>query len=98
MRDGGTRATQGSIHFKEETISLCHPERSEGSLSGKRSFAPLRMTLLNRLRLTRNTSYLKGIGLWGPFLLLSGIGFLEAGSRGKAPGGVSGVSPDFLSP
>ena len=29
---------------------------------------------------------------------LSGIGFLEAGSRGKAPGGVSGVSPDFLSP
>ncbi len=22
----------------------CHPERSEGSLSGERSFAPLRMT------------------------------------------------------
>jgi hypothetical protein len=29
---------------------------------------------------------------------LSGIGFLEAGSRGKAPGGVSGVPPDSLSP
>src|SRR5260370_34608048 len=25
------------IHFKEETSSLCHPERSEGSLSGERS-------------------------------------------------------------
>src|SRR5438105_9800973 len=49
------------IHFKEETISLCHPERSEGSLSGERSFAPLRMTILNRLRLTRKTSYLKWI-------------------------------------
>src|SRR6266516_6210114 len=24
---------QGTIHFKEETISLCHPERSEGSPS-----------------------------------------------------------------
>src|SRR5205085_6976228 len=27
---------------KEETISLCHPERSEGSLAGQRSFAALR--------------------------------------------------------
>ena len=26
------------------------------------------------------------------------IGFLKAGSRGCAPGGVSGVSPDFLPP
>src|SRR5436309_14900406 len=50
-----------SIHFKEETISLCHPERSEGSLSGERSFAALRMTLLKRLRLTRKTSSLKCI-------------------------------------
>ena len=49
------------IHFKKETIALCHPERSEGSLSGERSFALLRMTLLNRLRLTRNSSYLKCI-------------------------------------
>ncbi|OLB43872.1 MAG: hypothetical protein AUH05_05555 [Ktedonobacter sp. 13_2_20CM_53_11] len=30
-----------SIHFKEESISLCHPERSQGSL-GKRSLAALR--------------------------------------------------------
>src|SRR6266480_4996926 len=41
---------------------LCHPERSEGSLSGERSFAALRMTLLNRLRLTCKASYLKCIG------------------------------------
>src|SRR5438067_1942389 len=53
---------QNPIHFKEETISLCHPERSEGSLAGQKSFAPLRMTILKRLRLTRNTSYLKWIG------------------------------------
>src|SRR6266699_1268915 len=52
----------GPIHFKEETIWLCHPERSEGSLSGERSFAPLRMTILNRLRLARKTSSLKCIG------------------------------------
>src|SRR5207302_6712133 len=51
-----------SIHFKEESISLCHPERSEGSLSGERSFAALRMTILNRLRLIRKTSSLKWIG------------------------------------
>src|SRR5258708_30516726 len=38
------------IHFKEETISLGHPEGSEGSLYGERSFAALRMTLLTRLR------------------------------------------------
>src|SRR5260370_41288304 len=59
---GGTRATQGSIHFKEEIISLCHPERSEGSLAGHRSFPALRMTLLPRLRLTHRTSSLKCIG------------------------------------
>src|SRR5258708_20866968 len=53
----------GPIHFKEETISLCHPERSEGSLVGQRSFATLRMTRLHRLRLTRTSSYLKGIGV-----------------------------------
>src|SRR6266568_4175102 len=52
---------QGPIHFKEETIWLCHPERSEGSLFGERSFAPLRMTILNRFRLTRKTSSLKCI-------------------------------------
>jgi hypothetical protein len=54
------------IHFKEESIALCHPEQSEGSLAGHRSFAEftlseahgLRMTRLNRLRLTRNSSYL----------------------------------------
>ncbi len=55
------RRPRGSIHFKYKTISLCHPERSEGSLSGERSFAALRMTLLNRLRLTHKTSYLKWI-------------------------------------
>src|SRR5437773_10443621 len=61
---------QGPIQFKYETISLCHPERSEGSLAGQRSFAEftlsgangLRMTLLHRLRLTRTTSSLKCIG------------------------------------
>src|SRR6266404_5749352 len=52
---------QGAIHFKEESISLCHPERSEGSLAGQRSFAALRMTVLHRLRLTRKTSSLKCI-------------------------------------
>ena len=51
----------GQYHFKEETISLCHPEHSEGSPSSERSFAALRMTLLHRLRLTRNTSSLKWI-------------------------------------
>src|SRR5260370_40140588 len=63
------------LHFKEESISLCHPERSEGSLAGQRSFAalrmtllPLRMTLLNRLRLTRNSSYVKCFaGKPGPY-------------------------------
>jgi len=52
---------------------LCHPERSEGSLSGERSFAALRMTLLNRLRLTCKTSYLKCIGP-GPCTLI-GYGY-----------------------
>src|SRR2546428_13978417 len=56
---------QGTIHFKEETVSLCHPERSEGSLFGERSFAALRMTILHRLRLTRKTSYLKCIARKG---------------------------------
>ncbi len=59
-------------HFKDETISLCHPFASReaqalsasfGSLCGQRSFAALRMTLLHRLHLTRNTSYLKCIEL-----------------------------------
>src|SRR5437588_2615844 len=54
-----------AIHFKEETISLCHPERSEGSLPAQRSFVALRMTILNRLRLTRNTSSLKWIAPCG---------------------------------
>src|SRR5947209_3806533 len=49
----------GAISGEEESIWLCHPERSEGSLSGERSFAALRMTILNRLRLTRKTSSLK---------------------------------------
>src|SRR2546421_218165 len=39
---------QGSPH-RRELQHCCHPERSEGSLSGERSFAALRMTLLNRL-------------------------------------------------
>src|SRR5881296_3178878 len=60
---------QAPIHFQEETISLCHPERSEGSLAGQRSFAALRMTLLYRLRLTRTTSYLKCIGACVPLRL-----------------------------
>ena len=53
------------LHFKEETISLCHPERSEGSRSGERSFAALRMTILKRLPLTRKTSSLQCIGQSG---------------------------------
>src|SRR6266487_4026041 len=71
------RQAQSPIHFKYETISLCHPERSEGSLAGQRSFAEftlsganvLRMTLLYRLRLTRTTSYLKCIGACVPLRL-----------------------------
>src|SRR5207249_1538835 len=55
----------GQYISKEETIWLCHPERSEGSLFSERSFAPLRMTLLNRLRLTRKTSYVKCIAPCG---------------------------------
>ena len=35
-----------SIHFKEANLWLCHPERSEGSLCGERSFAALGMTFL----------------------------------------------------
>ena len=58
-RRGGERLRP--IHFKEESISLCHPERSEGSPSGQRSFAALRMTNLPGLRLTRKTSSLKWI-------------------------------------
>ena len=63
---------QVPIHFfKEETISLCHAEPMrfaqgklrEGALAGQRSFASLRMTMLNRLRLTRNSSYL-GVVNW----------------------------------
>src|SRR2546421_10687412 len=40
----------------------------------------------------RTQSFAGGLGC------LSSIGFLKAGSRGAAPGGVSGVSPDFLPP
>ena len=40
---------------------------SFGSLSGERSFAALRMTLLPRLRLTRRTSSLKWIGRKRPY-------------------------------
>ena len=46
-RRGGGRLRP--IHFKEESISLCHPERSEGSLAGQRSFAALRMTMPDAL-------------------------------------------------
>src|SRR2546421_7344317 len=60
---------QAPIHFQEETISLCHPERSEGSLAGQRSFAALRMTLLKRLRLTRKTSSLQCIERKGAEML-----------------------------
>src|SRR2546421_8307397 len=49
-RRGGGRLRP--IHFKEESIP---------SLRSMSSFAALRMTLLNRLRLTRRTSYLKCI-------------------------------------
>src|SRR5437667_9963735 len=41
--------------------SRASSERSEGSRSGERSFAALRMTLLKWLRLTRKTSYSPGI-------------------------------------
>src|SRR2546421_9145711 len=79
---------QGTIHFNEETISLCHPERSEGSLSGERSFAPLRMTLLHRLRLTRKTSSLKWIDRKGsPLLWTNGLGGLIRRIVGAIPCG-----------
>src|SRR5690349_21026620 len=54
-----------AMHFKYETIVLCHPERSEGSPPDKRSFASLRMTLWHWLRLTRTTCSLKCIGACG---------------------------------
>src|SRR5438445_13783140 len=53
-----------SIHFKEESISLCHPERRGGSLSGERSFAALRMTVLTRLRAIARSSCCQWIGAW----------------------------------
>src|SRR2546422_496019 len=53
------------------------PERSEGSLSGERSFAALRMTNLKRLRLTQKTSYLQCIGpcgcLFVPILFICNV-------------------------
>ncbi len=68
LQMSGPKATircLGPRHFfKEETISLCHPERSAGSLAGQRSCAALRMTRLNRLRLTRTSSSLKCIVPW----------------------------------
>src|SRR5439155_13798682 len=64
-------AHKGQYISKEETISHCHPERSEGSVSSERSFAALRMTMLKRLRLTRNTSYLKCLAHKGPLLASS---------------------------
>src|SRR5438128_12519608 len=33
----GFAKSQGPIQLKEETISLCHPEQSEGYLCGERS-------------------------------------------------------------
>ncbi len=69
------------IHFKEETVSLCHSERSEESLSGERFFAALRMTILHQLRLTRKTSYLKCIGPCGylpPAMICNYSGLLVA--------------------
>jgi hypothetical protein len=53
---------QAPLHFKEETISLCHPSLRSGSRAGQSSFAALRMTLLNRLRLTRTSSSLQCSG------------------------------------
>ena len=47
-----TGSTLWAIHFKEESIRLCHPECSEGSLAGQRSFAALRMTIVKRHRFT----------------------------------------------
>src|SRR2546421_8675699 len=52
---------KGQSISKKRASRFCHPERSEGSLSGQRSFAALRMTILPRLRLTRKTSSLKWI-------------------------------------
>ena len=57
------------VASQTKPIQECHPEQSEGSLAGPRSFALLRMTRLllrmtrlNRLRLTRNSSSVKWIG------------------------------------
>jgi len=49
--------------------SRASSEHSEGSLAGQRSFAALRMTILNWLRLTRKASSLKWIGHKGPAIL-----------------------------
>src|SRR6266566_1866052 len=48
-RQTAKRVALRPIHCKEETIWLCHPERSEGSLAGHRSFAALRMTGVSSL-------------------------------------------------
>jgi len=52
----GTSDRPGTPPLAPARDSLCHPERSAGSLSSERSCAALRMTLLHRLRLTRNSS------------------------------------------
>src|SRR5258708_8986754 len=88
-----SRTRLAPLQFKEERISLCHPERSAGSLSGERSCAALRMTLLalrmtllHRLRLTRTSSSLNCSGaclvptIYGPGEL---IGSLAAFPRKK---------------
>src|SRR5260370_26602748 len=56
------RGGQAPPHFKEESISLCHPERTAGPLAGQGSCAALSTTLLTRFRLTRTSSYLKCSG------------------------------------
>src|SRR2546430_16408647 len=59
---GNTFQIRGHLALSSLRFASCaSSERSEGSLSGERSFAALRMTLLKRLGLTRKTSSLKCI-------------------------------------
>jgi len=41
---GGNTFQRRRVASQTKPIQECHPERSEGSLSGERSFAALRMT------------------------------------------------------
>src|SRR5713101_3672026 len=59
----GSTFQRRRVASQTKPMEHCHPERSEGSLSGERSFAALRMT--KRDGLLCEMYYLQGVP-WGP--------------------------------